>query len=58
MSEPHRPHRPITRADLSSLVEGVTGPEPFARTELAAATAAAVITQGRAEGSPSLVDLA
>ena len=36
----------------------MTAQEPFARTELAAATAAAVITRGRAEGSPSLVDLA
>ena len=32
--------------------------EPFARSELAAATAAAVITHGRSAGSDSLVDLA
>jgi hypothetical protein len=53
-----RPRRPITRADLSGLVEQSAANEPFARTELAAATAAAVISQGRAAGTPSLVDLA
>jgi hypothetical protein len=56
--ESDRPRRPITRADLTGLVEQASTSEPFARTELAAATAAAVISRGRAAGSPSLVDLA
>jgi hypothetical protein len=58
VSQSDRPHRPLPRADLSDLAEQVSAQEPFARTELAAATAAAVITRGRAAGSPSLVDLA
>lgn len=58
MSDPDRPHRPIRRADLSALAGPETGIEPFARAELAAATAAAVITHGRSAGSGSLVDLA
>jgi hypothetical protein len=58
VTQPERPHRPIRRADLSEIVEAVAAVEPFARAELAAATAAAVITQGRAAGSESLVDLA
>lgn len=52
-----RPHRPIRRADLAALAGSVEF-EPFARAELAAATAAAVITHGRSGGSESLVDLA
>ena len=52
-----RPHRPIRRPDLAAL-EGAVEFEPFARAELAAATAAAVITHGRSAGSESLVDLA
>lgn len=52
-----RPHRPIRRADLSALAEACDL-EPFARAELAAATAAAVITHGRSGGAGSLVDLA
>jgi hypothetical protein len=52
-----RPHRPIRRADLAALAGSVEF-EPFARSELAAATAAAVITHGRSAGSESLVDLA
>lgn len=52
-----RPHRPIRRADLAALAGSVEF-EPFARSELAAATAAAVITHGRSTGSESLVDLA
>lgn len=52
-----RPHRPIRRPDLADLTGSVEF-EPFARAELAAATAAAVITHGRSGGSESLVDLA
>jgi hypothetical protein len=52
-----RPHRPIRRPDLAALAGSVEF-EPFARAELAAATAAAVITHGRSGGSESLVDLA
>jgi hypothetical protein len=58
VSQSDRPHRPLQRADLSDLADQAGAGEPFARTELAAATAAAVITRGRAVGSPSLVDLA
>jgi hypothetical protein len=54
--EADRPHRPIRLPDLAA-VAGSVEMEPFARAELAAATAAAVITHGRA-GSESLVDLA
>ncbi|MDQ1720532.1 MAG: hypothetical protein QOI26_266 [Pseudonocardiales bacterium] len=52
-----RPHRPLRRPDLASLAGSVEF-EPFARAELAAATAAAVISHGRSGGSESLVDLA
>lgn len=52
-----RPHRPIRRPDLAALAGSVEF-EPFARAELAAATAAAVITHGRSGDSESLVDLA
>jgi len=54
--EADRPHRPIRLPDLAA-VAGSVEMEPFARAELAAATAAAVITHGRS-GSESLVDLA
>jgi hypothetical protein len=53
-----RPHRPIRLADLSVLAGAETEIEPFARAELAAATAAAVITHGRSADSGSMVDLA
>ncbi|MGI8667640.1 MAG: hypothetical protein ACR2N4_16715 [Jatrophihabitans sp.] len=53
-----RPHRPLRRADLSGLAGSEPELEPFARTELAAATAAAVITHGRSHESASMVDLA
>jgi hypothetical protein len=54
--EADRPHRPIRLPDLAA-VAGSVEMEPFARAELAAATAAAVITHGRG-GAESLVDLA
>jgi hypothetical protein len=56
--QPERPHRPVRRADLDGLSGSAPAAEPFARSELAAATAAAVITQGRSGGAGSLVDLA
>ena len=58
VTQPERPHRPVRRADLDGLRDAVPAVEPFARSELAATTAAAVITQGRSGGSASLVDLA
>jgi hypothetical protein len=54
----NRPHRPVRRADLSALAGAAGELQPFARAELAAATAAAVITHGRSSTSPSMVDLA
>jgi hypothetical protein len=59
MTEPARPHRPVHRADLVDLAGAASHSEPFARSELAAATAEALITQGRTstESAPFL-DLA
>lgn len=57
-SDDRRAHRPIRRADLAALAEASSDLEPFARAELAAATAAAVITHGRSGGGGSMVDLA
>ncbi|MEO6701370.1 MAG: hypothetical protein ABI140_20090 [Jatrophihabitantaceae bacterium] len=53
-----RPHRPIPRSDLTGLAGSDSELEPFARAELAAATAAAVITHGRSAEGGSMVDLA
>jgi len=58
VTQSDRPHRPVRRADLEALATSVPAVDPFARTELAAATAAAVITHGRSSASGSLVDLA
>lgn len=58
MPEFERPHRPIRRPDLADLAGAAAEVEPFARAELAAATAAAVITHGRSGEGDSLVDLA
>jgi hypothetical protein len=55
-TDDRRTHRPIRLADLSALAEADL--EPFARAELAAATAAAVITYGRSGDGGSMVDLA
>jgi len=57
-TDDRRAHRPIRRADLSALAGASSDLEPFARAELAAATAAAVITHGRSGGGGSMVDLA
>lgn len=43
---------------MAALADAVAAVEPFARSELADATAAAVITQGRENADGSLVDLA
>jgi len=60
VSEPERPHRPARRADMASLSDAAASSvhDPFARSEIAAATAAAVITQGRASQPGALLDLA
>jgi hypothetical protein len=58
VTDPERPHRPVRRADLEALADSVAEVEPFERAELAAATAAAVITHGRTAEAGSLVDLA
>lgn len=53
-----RPHRPVRLADLAALYEGEAPVDPFARAELAAATAEAVIAHGRSPDTEPLVDLA
>ena len=58
MSSEERHHRPVRRADLSTLAGESSELPPFARAELAEATAVAVITHGRATGAEGLVDLA
>ncbi|UQX86724.1 hypothetical protein M6D93_10415 [Jatrophihabitans telluris] len=58
MNEPARHHRPVRRADLTTLLDGLSATEPFGREEVAEATAAAVISHGRSGQSDSLVDLA
>lgn len=45
-----RPKRPALRADLASLLAEVADGEPFCRSDLAAATAAAVVAAGREAG--------
>jgi hypothetical protein len=55
---PERPRRPVRRPDLVELIAAGDAIEPFRRTEIATATAVAVISQGRAAGGESLVDLA
>jgi len=56
-SDERAAHRPIRRAYLSEPAGTSSEQDPFARAELAAATAAAVITHGRSGGG-SMVDLA
>ncbi|HJQ42914.1 MAG TPA: hypothetical protein VJ831_07510 [Jatrophihabitantaceae bacterium] len=58
MSE--RPHRPALFADLTALIDAAGGMEPGSRAEIAAATAAVVVSAGRqgAGGTPELVSLA
>ncbi len=54
----HHPHRPLRRPDLSLIAGADRELGTLARSELAATTAAAVITRGRSADSDSLVDLA
>ena len=58
MSEPHRHHRPVRRADLFAVTGEAAREEPFARAELAAATADVVLSYGRSGHSEALMDLA
>lgn len=58
MSSQERHHRPVRRADLSSLAGASTELGPFQRADLAEKTAIAVITHGRATGAEGMVDLA
>lgn len=46
-------HRPSLRADLTTLLDEMHAGEPFSRSELAAATAAAVIDAGRSSPGSS-----
>ncbi len=57
----HRRPRLLPSADVEALAAAVHAGEPFARIELAHATAAALVDAGRGEGGPAtsrLVDLA
>jgi hypothetical protein len=45
-----RPHRPALHADLTEMIDAAGGASPTSRSELAAATAAAVIEAGRNPG--------
>jgi hypothetical protein len=58
VNQPERHHRPVRRADVEPLLDAVAAQEPDARSEVAAATAAAVITQGRSDPDRSFIDLA
>jgi hypothetical protein len=62
VSEPDRRRpRPLLSADVEALAAAVEAGEPFARIELAHATAAALVDAGRGDGGPAtsrLVDLA
>ena len=55
MSEPDRRrehHRPLLSADVEALAAAASGGEPYARLELAHATAAALVDAGRGDGGP------
>ena len=57
----HRRPRPLPPADVEALAGAAQDGEPFARIELAHATAAALVDAGRGDGGPAtaaLVDLA
>jgi hypothetical protein len=47
--EPVRPHRPVSYADLTALIDAAGGTDLGSRAELAAATAAVVVRAGRTE---------
>jgi hypothetical protein len=46
---PRRPHRPSPHADLTDLIDAAGGAMPSSRAEIAAATAAVVVSLGRGE---------
>lgn len=48
--EDPRPHRPALFADLTEMIEAAGGASPSSRAEIAAATAAVVVSAGRAPG--------
>ncbi|MGI8880041.1 MAG: hypothetical protein ACR2KJ_05890 [Jatrophihabitans sp.] len=50
---PERPRRPAPRADLTALVDALGGHVHMDRAELAAATAAAVVSAGRGPDAPA-----
>jgi len=55
VSEPDRRrehHRPLLSADVEALAAAASGGEPYARLELAHATAAALVDAGRGDGGP------
>lgn len=55
MSEPDRRRehrRPLLSADVEALAAAASGGEPYARLELAHATAAALVDAGRGDGGP------
>jgi hypothetical protein len=55
VSEPDRRrehHRPLPAADIERLAGAAAGGEPFARAELAHATAAALVSAGRGDDGP------
>jgi hypothetical protein len=55
---PERPHRPGRYADLTGFIDAAGGATPDARAEIAAATAAVVVSAGRSDPDRELVDLA
>ena len=52
MSEPDRRERRLLSADVEALAAAASGGEPFARLELAHATAEALVDAGRGSGGP------
>jgi hypothetical protein len=55
----HRPHRPALFADLTDMIDAAGGATPSSRAEIAAATAAVVVSAGRSPGDGErFVDLA
>ncbi|WP_338178507.1 hypothetical protein [Jatrophihabitans sp.] len=56
--QPPRPHRPSLHADLTAVIDAAGGESPAARSEVAAATAAVVVSAGRRDGGDRFVELA
>jgi hypothetical protein len=53
VNAPEHPRRPVLAADVERLATGSAQGDPYARVELAHATAAAVVGAGRTEDEPS-----